>query len=262
MPKILVIDDKQDNLITLSAILKNLIPECHVLTAQSGPEGLEKAKSHSPDTILLDIKMPGMDGVEMVLMDMDPQNPIYEELKEIQDAARGSADLTRQLLAFARKQTIAPREPDLNETVEGMLKMLRRLIGEDIDLSWQPETNLWPVKMDPVQIDQILANLAVNARDAIAGVGKVTIETQSVILEEAYCAEPAGFIPGEFAMLAVSDNGCGMDKTTLNQIFEPFFSTEGDWKRNRSRARYDLWYRQTKRRLRHRLQRTRKRGHF
>ena len=164
--------------------------------------------------------------VQMVLMDMEPENPIYEDLEEVQDAAKGSADLTRQLLAFARKQTIAPRELDLNETLEGMLKMLRRLIGEDIDLAWQPDTNLWSVKMDPAQVDQILANLAVNARDAIDGVGKVTIETKNVVLGEAYCAEHVGFVPGEFAMLAVSDNGGGMDKTTLDQIFEPFFSTK------------------------------------
>ena len=491
MPKILAIDDKQDNLITLSAILKNHFPECHVLTAQSGPEGLEKAKIHSPDTILLDIKMPGMDGyevcgklkedqatsaipvilisavltgpkdlvkgldagadaylakpvdehiliaqvktalrmkeaedllrrqkdsleemvsertsdlvnanvqlkreieerrkavetlkeseeryktlfremingfalheiicngqgqpvdyrflainpafekmtglkatdivgrtvlevlpateaywidtygcvaltgeptffenfskelnksfqitafrpvpgqfacifaditeevklreqlnqaqkmesigrlaggiahdfnnklgvilgcVQMVLMDMEPENPVYEDLEEIQDAAKGAADLTRQLLAFARKQTIAPRELDANETITGMLKMLRRLIGEDIDLAWQPDTNLWSVKMDPAQVDQILANLAVNARDSIVGVGKVTIETKNRVLDDAYCAEHDSAVPGEFVMLTVTDNGCGMEKTILDQVFEPFFTTKG-----------------------------------
>ncbi len=473
MPKILAIDDKQDNLITLSAILKNLIPECHVITAQSGPEGLEKARIHAPDTILLDIKMPGMDGyevckrlkedkntqnipvimisavkresedlargldsgadayltkpidelvltaqikttlrlkaaedylrtqkgfaedmlqaamdnsqagiaiadapdgklryvndaallirgkgkeeivngvgiteyvaswqifhldgtpykedevplaravmygetcseefiirradevdrvvwanaapirdardevvagivvfldvterkqaeaeheklsaqflqaqkmesigrlaggiahdfnnklgvilgrVQMVLMDMEPENPIYGDLEEVQDAAKGAADLTRQLLAFARKQTIAPRELDINEALEGMLKMLRRLIGEDIDLTWQPDTNLWPVKMDPAQIDQILANLTVNARDSIDGVGKIGIETKNRVLNDAYCAKRNETIPGEFVMLAVSDNGCGMEKEILDQIFEPFFTTKG-----------------------------------
>ena len=103
--------------------------------------------------------------------------------RPIRKAAERSADLTRQLLAFARKQTIAPKVIDLNDTVEGMLKMMRRLIGEDIDLVWLPGPALWRVKVDPVQIDQLLANLCVNARDAITGVGKVTIETDNVVLE-------------------------------------------------------------------------------
>jgi PAS domain S-box-containing protein len=164
--------------------------------------------------------------VQMILTDMEPENPIYEDLEEVQNAAKGAGDLTRQLLAFARKQTIAPRELDVNETLEGMFKMLGRLIGEDIDLAYHPHTNLWSVKMDPVQIDQILANLAVNARDAIGGVGKITIETKNAVLDDAYCAEHMGSVPGEFVMLTVSDNGCGMDKTTVDQIFEPFFSTK------------------------------------
>jgi CheY-like chemotaxis protein len=107
-----------------------------------------------------------------------------------------------------------------------MLKMLRRLIGEDIDLAWEPGRHLWSVKMDPTQIDQILANLCVNARDAISGVGKVTIETENVVLDENYCADRAGFVPGDYAMLAVSDNGCGMDKEALANAFEPFFTTK------------------------------------
>jgi CheY-like chemotaxis protein len=108
-----------------------------------------------------------------------------------------------------------------------MLKMLRRLIGEEIDLAWRPQTGLWPVKMDPTQIDQLLANLCVNARDAIAGVGKITIETGRASFDEAYCAVHAGFVPGDFVLLAVSDDGCGMDKETLGKIFEPFFTTKG-----------------------------------
>jgi CheY-like chemotaxis protein len=107
-----------------------------------------------------------------------------------------------------------------------MLNMLRRLIGEDIDLVWQPSPHLWPVKMDPTQIDQILANLCINAKDAIDGVGKLTIETGIKTFDEEYCKEHAGFIPGDFVLLAVSDNGCGMDKDTLDNIFEPFFTTK------------------------------------
>ena len=115
---------------------------------------------------------------------------------------------------------------DLNDTVEGMLKMLRRLIGEDIDLAWFPASGLWRVNMDPVQVEQILANLCVNARDAIAGVGKVTIETRNAALDEAYCADHAGFVPGEYVVLVVSDDGRGMDEGTIDQIFEPFFTTK------------------------------------
>jgi nitrogen-specific signal transduction histidine kinase/ActR/RegA family two-component response regulator len=164
---------------------------------------------------------------ELALDQVDPARPLQAHLQEIQKAARRSADLTRQLLAFARKQTVQPKVLDLNETVESMLKMLQRLIGEDIQLTWQPEANLWPVRVDPSQIDQILANLCVNARDAISGVGKMTIETGNSALDEAYCAEHAGFSPGEYVRLTVSDDGCGMDRETLAHIFEPFYTTKG-----------------------------------
>jgi len=163
---------------------------------------------------------------EMAIDDVDPDGPLHDDLEEVLNAAKRAENITRQLLAFARKQTIAPTVLDLNENVEGMLKMLRRLIGEDIDLTWSPGAGLWPVNMDPSQIDQILANLCVNARDAIDGVGKVFIETQNATLDEDFCIDHAGFVPGEFVMLAVSDNGCGMDKETLDNIFEPFFTTK------------------------------------
>jgi PAS domain S-box-containing protein len=163
---------------------------------------------------------------ELAMDNVDPADPLKDDLKEILKAGRRSAEITRQLLAFARQQTIEPRVLDLNDTVEGMLKMLRRLIGEDIDLAWLPEPGLWPVKMDPSQIDQLLANLCVNARDAIAGVGKLTIETDRVTFDEAYCADHAGFVPGEFVLLAVSDDGCGMDKQTRDKIFDPYFTTK------------------------------------
>jgi PAS domain S-box-containing protein len=163
---------------------------------------------------------------ELMLLHMNPAQPYYQDLLEIHKAAEHSAALTRQLLAFARKQTIAPKVLDLNETVEGMLKMLGRLIGEDIDLLWKPDAKLWAIKMDPTQIDQILVNLCVNARDAIIDVGKVTIETANVILDAAYSSSHLGAVPGEYVLLAVSDNGCGMDKKTQNKIFEPFFTTK------------------------------------
>jgi CheY-like chemotaxis protein len=156
-----------------------------------------------------------------------PGTPLRENLEEIQKVARHSADLTQQLLAFARQQPIAPKVLDLNKTVESLLKLLRRLIGEDIHLTWMPATGLEPVKMDPTQIDQILANLCVNARDAIGGVGKITIETQRAPCDEAYCAEHPDVAPGDYVRLSVRDDGCGMDKVTMAHIFEPFFTTKG-----------------------------------
>ncbi len=163
---------------------------------------------------------------ELALLKTDEDNNLISDLEEIQTAAKRSADITKQLLAFARKQIISPKQMDLNDTVENMLNILRRLIGEDIDLVWQAAAHLWPVKMDPSQIDQILANLCINARDAISGVGKLTIETGIKTFDEEYCNEHPGFIPGDFVLLAVSDNGCGMNKPTLDNLFEPFFTTK------------------------------------
>lgn len=163
---------------------------------------------------------------EIALMDVSPGTPMHANLTEIYNAARRSSDLTRQLLAFARKQTIAPKVLDLNVTVDGMLKMLHRIIGEDIELAWIPGSDLWHVKMDPTQIDQILANLCVNARDAISVVGKITIETENISLDETYCANQIGTVPGEYVMLAVSDNGCGIDSEAQKLLFEPFFTTK------------------------------------
>ncbi len=164
---------------------------------------------------------------ELAMKDLDPTSPVYSNLKEIDQAAKRSANLTRQLLAFARRQTAVPKVIDLNETISGMITMLRRLIGEDIDLAWTPGANPWPVKIDPAQIDQILANLCVNARDAIANVGKITIGTRNVVLDKDYCETKIGCAPGQYMMLAVSDNGTGMDRQTLEQIFDPFYTTKG-----------------------------------
>ena len=167
---------------------------------------------------------------EIALSSIDPENPLKEEISEIKQASEKAAELTRQLLAFARKQTVIPKILDINETVSGMLKMLRRLIGEDIDLIWKPGVKPGKVKIDPSQLDQILANLAINSRDAIEGVGNLTIETGNIVIDETYCALNEGFIPGEYVLLAVSDTGAGMDKETLGQIFEPFFTTKEEGK--------------------------------
>ncbi len=164
---------------------------------------------------------------EMAMRQVDPTEKLHADLEKIFNAANRSADIVRQLLAFSRKQNIAPKVLDLNDTVAGMLKILSRLIGEDIDLSWNPTTHPTTVKMDPSQVDQILANLCVNARDAIDGNGKVTIETANTALDEEYCANHPGFKPGKYVTLSVSDNGCGFEKDIADKIFEPFFTTKG-----------------------------------
>ena len=164
--------------------------------------------------------------IEMILDDLDPQNPIISNLEEVQKAAERSTNLTRQLLAFARKQTVSPKVIHLNHTIEGMLNMLRRLIGEDIDLSWHPEEALWAVKMDPSQIDQILANLCVNARDSIKDVGKITIKTNNAHFDKECFMDHPEFKPGQYVMITVNDNGCGMDRKTIDNLFEPFFTTK------------------------------------
>ncbi len=163
---------------------------------------------------------------ELALLQLDPTNPLYADIKEIKTAAQRSAELTRQLLAFARRQPVSRKVLDLNDTMVGMLKMLQRLIGEDINLVWNPGAGLWLVKMDPSQIDQILANLCVNARDAIAGAGQLVIETNNVVFDAPSCSRPEGLTSGEYVRLSVRDSGCGMDKETLAHLFEPFFTTK------------------------------------
>jgi len=163
---------------------------------------------------------------DLLLRETDPTAPIHDDLLEIRDAARRAAVVTRQLLAFARKQTVEPRVLDLNETVAGILKMLRRLIGEDIDLQWHPGFELRRVRIDPSQVDQLLANLCVNSRDAIAGVGRVSIQTANAALDEAFCGRHAGLTPGEYVRLTVTDDGSGIPTDALPHIFEPFYTTK------------------------------------
>jgi CheY-like chemotaxis protein len=163
----------------------------------------------------------------LALMEVPMDSPVRECLQEIQKCAQRSADLTRQLLAFARKQTIAPRVLDLNDAVGGMLKMLQRLMGEDIDLVWRPGPEAGWVNMDPSQVDQILANLCVNARDAIGGGGKVTIETANENFDQLYLDSHPEARIGCFVRLTVSDTGCGMSADVRSHLFEPFFTTKG-----------------------------------
>ena len=167
-----------------------------------------------------------MMSVAMALEDLSPDEELHANLLEIRTAAERSAGLTRQLLEFARQQAIDPRVLALNETVEGMLSMLRRLLGEDLHMTWAPGTNLWHVKVDPGQVDQLLANLCINARHAITGVGNVTIATANVVLDGVLIQGEAAPVSGEYVRLTVSDTGCGMDAATLARIFEPFFTTK------------------------------------
>ena len=163
---------------------------------------------------------------ELAMEMVPPDGQLHDSLQEMYKAADRSAALTRQLLGFARKQTVVPRVLDVNETVDGMLKMIRRLIGENIELEWRPGANLGAVKVDPSQIDQILVNLCVNARDAIGGAGKISIETAETMFDEEFCARHPGAVMGRYVRLAVSDTGCGMDAETMAHVFEPFFTTK------------------------------------
>jgi signal transduction histidine kinase len=164
---------------------------------------------------------------EMLLEQISDQDPNRSSLENIHNAANKSANLTRQLMAFARKQIISPVVLDLNNTIVGMITMLQRLIGENIQVIWIPNKAVWPIKVDPAQLDQILANLAVNARDAIENAGNITIETANVTIDATYCADHLEGAPGDYVMLSVCDDGSGIDKETQARLFEPFFTTKG-----------------------------------
>jgi len=159
--------------------------------------------------------------IELAMEKIEVSHSVYNNLEAINNAAMRSVDLTRQLLAFARKQTITPKLLDLNDAISGMLKMLRRLIGEDINLMWMPCIKPCMIMIDPAQVDQILANLSVNARDSITGTGNISIETK-----HRTAGQSEGVSPGEYVMLSVSDNGSGMTGDIIDHIFEPFFTTK------------------------------------
>jgi len=164
---------------------------------------------------------------ELGLSNIAATNALTENLKAISKAASHSAKLTRQLLTFARKQTIEPKVLSLNSSVSDMIQMLDRTIGESIRLSWKPTDDLWPVKVDPTQLDQVLVNLCINARDAISSMGEISITATNCVIDDSTGVDDAYDIPlGEYVKLSVSDNGCGMDDATMSHIFEPFFTTK------------------------------------
>ncbi len=167
-----------------------------------------------------------MGNIQLALEAPDNGSTVIENLSEALKAAEKSANLTRQLLAFARKQTITPKVINLSEVIVTTLSMLQRLIGEGIDLIWSPKADLWSVLVDSSQVDQILVNLCVNSRDAIADVGYISITADNVVITQPMCSLLAGAVPGEYVKLTVTDNGCGMDEDALTKIFDPFYTTK------------------------------------
>jgi signal transduction histidine kinase/ActR/RegA family two-component response regulator len=163
---------------------------------------------------------------DLALDQAPAESRLREDLLEIRHAARRSAELTRQLLTFARKQTIHPQRLELNAVVEGALKMLKRVIGEGIELSWRPQAGLWPVILDPSQVEQVVTNLVVNARDAIRGPGTITLQTAHATLDRAAARLHAEAEPGDYVVLEVRDTGCGLSAETQAHLFEPFFTTK------------------------------------
>ncbi|MCL4234813.1 MAG: response regulator, partial [Deltaproteobacteria bacterium] len=163
---------------------------------------------------------------ELLLRSVREEDPMAEDLQEITKAADRAASLTQQLLAFSRKQIIEPRVIDLNDVIENSARMLKRMIGEDVDLIWVPDAHLTPVRVDPVQMEQVLINLAVNARDAMPDGGRLTIATANAAVDRDYASRNADASPGMYVMMSVRDTGHGMSDEVRERIFEPFFTTK------------------------------------
>jgi PAS domain S-box-containing protein len=182
--------------------------------------------AHDFNNLLMVVK-----GHSQLLLDRMPESsPLRLSVEQVEKAADRAAALTRQLLAFSRKQVLQPRVMDLNDTVAGMIRMFSRVIGENIQMAFVPGGKLGRVKADPGQIEQVLLNLVVNARDAMLSGGRLTIETSNVELDSSYSATHTSFEPGLYVMLTVTDTGCGMDAQTQARMFEPFFTTKGPGK--------------------------------
>lgn len=163
---------------------------------------------------------------ELIQTQLNANDPIRNDVEQIEKAGRRAKDITQQLLAFSRKQIIEPTIIDLNELINSIQKNLARLIGEDIDLKFTPGPDLFKIRFDHSQLDQILINLAANARDAMPQGGRLAIETSNVFLDNTFCREHLGFAAGNYVLLTVADSGVGMDRETLAHAFEPFFTTK------------------------------------
>jgi len=162
----------------------------------------------------------------IVLEDLPPGSQMHSDLSQVKAAADRACEVTGQLLAFSRKQLMEQKDVDLNELVQSMMKLMPRLIGEDIEVVLIRGHDIGIVRADPSQLEQVLMNLCVNARDAMPGGGKLVIETENVLINGEYCAAHSGAREGRYVLMSVTDNGQGMDKETLAQIFEPFFTTK------------------------------------
>jgi two-component system cell cycle sensor histidine kinase/response regulator CckA len=160
---------------------------------------------------------------ELALQSAAPATPLHRNLTAIYTTAQRAAEQVRNLLGFARRQVTAPTVLDLNDAVASTLPMLQQVIGAAIDLVWRPGAPLWPVKLDPAQIDQMLANLCINARDAIGGAGMITLETANVTLADAVATDGQAIAPGDYVLLAVSDTGSGLDAEASAHLFDPYF---------------------------------------
>jgi two-component system cell cycle sensor histidine kinase/response regulator CckA len=165
---------------------------------------------------------------EMIIARLKSGDPIRADLEEVGRAGERAADLTQQLLAFSRRQVLQPQVVDLNGIVTKIETMLRRILGEHIELTFLQQNKPWNAYVDPGQLEQVVMNLVVNARDAMPDGGKLIIETANIELDEGYAEKHAEVSPGPYIMLAITDTGVGMDKSTLAKIFEPFFTTKGE----------------------------------
>jgi nitrogen-specific signal transduction histidine kinase len=163
---------------------------------------------------------------QMTMSEISPDGKLYAHLAEVEKAGKRATSLTRQLLAFSRRQRLERKTINLNDVINDVTKMLKRIIGEDVNVSIRESISLPPVLADPAQIEQVIMNLAVNARDAMPDGGQLVIETNSVSIDESYQREHPYATPGSYVQLVISDSGTGMDQATKQRIFEPFFTTK------------------------------------
>jgi PAS domain S-box-containing protein len=198
--------------------------EAHLLQAQKMESigTLAGGVAHDFNNLLTVI----LGNTQLALRGLKSDDPLQRRLVEVEKAGNRASALTRQLLAFSRRQHLERKVIQLDETIADVMKMLQRLIGEDIEVYLHPAAKLWTVFADPGQIEQVVMNVAINARDAMPGGGRLLIETHNLTLDDVYCAQHTHTKPGKYVRLMVSDTGCGMDAETRERIFEPFFTTK------------------------------------